>query len=90
MTCCASAHRFKVQEKIKTGAKVVKNPALDSFDVICTFLQFVPEKQFLFFAPVSKAWRRGWGKRPAVTNWVTADTSRPARVKHGLGVAWKG
>ncbi|CAN0362526.1 unnamed protein product [Ectocarpus fasciculatus] len=44
-------------------------------DLLRNVVCFVAEKQFLFFAPVSRAWREAWGHRPAITSWVTEDSS---------------
>ncbi|CAN0206303.1 unnamed protein product [Ectocarpus sp. 4 AP-2014] len=47
----------------------------ENVDLLRSIVSFVSEKQFLFFAPVSRAWRKAWGRRPAVTSWVTRDSS---------------
>ena len=44
-------------------------------DVLSCLVEFVAEKQFLFFAPVSRSWRTAWGKRPSSTSFVTQDSS---------------
>lgn len=48
---------------------------MGNLDIICTFLQFVGEGQFVFCAPVSTNWKKGWGNHPTVTRWITADSS---------------
>lgn len=50
---------------------------LDSRDIVGVLVRFVPEKQFLFFAPVSRSWRAAWGRRSTVTAFVTQDSSVP-------------
>ncbi|CAM9851502.1 unnamed protein product [Ectocarpus sp. 6 AP-2014] len=37
--------------------------------------EFVDQDQYLFIAPVSKAFRRAWGPRATVSRPVVADTS---------------
>lgn len=48
---------------------------MSSLDSVRSALAFVPEKQFLLFAPVSRIWREAWGKRSAITNWFSPDSS---------------
>lgn len=52
------------------GRLAVSNP-----DILGLIVQFVYEKQFLFFAPVSTAWRAAWAPRASVTSWVSPDSS---------------
>lgn len=46
-------------------------------DILSVLVDFVSEDRYLFFAPVSRAWRAAWGaqKRPAVTRQAAADSS---------------
>lgn len=53
---------------LMTGA-VTASPDITSY-----LAGFVDDKQFFFFASVSKQWRKAWGHRPTFTR-VTADTS---------------
>lgn len=51
-------------------------PALGQFDIISHLVNFVDDKQYLFFAPVSTGWRDAWLlSRSKVTAVVTAHTS---------------
>lgn len=38
-------------------------------------LDFVPKKQYLFFAPVSSSWKAAWGRRLSLTQVVTPDST---------------
>lgn len=84
--CCTYLH---FQNACTTNATVVERPAMSGRDVISTMLQFVPEGQFLFVAPVSRTWREGWGKRPTVTRWITQDSTRSQLLySFRCGLSW--
>lgn len=44
-------------------------------DALSCLVEFVAEKQFLFFATVSRSWREAWAKRPPLTSFVNPDSS---------------
>lgn len=48
---------------------------MTNMDIVRGLARFVPDKQFLFFAPVSRSWRDAWGERATVTSWVTPYTT---------------
>lgn len=48
---------------------------MTSADILSHLVGFVSDKQFLFFAPVSRSWKGAWGQRRALTSYVTAETS---------------
>ncbi|CAM9268321.1 unnamed protein product [Ectocarpus fasciculatus] len=50
-------------------------PAAIGPDILSQMAEFVGDKQYLFFAPVSKDWRSAWGGRPTVTSYATPHTS---------------
>lgn len=50
-------------------------PAAIGPDILSQMAGFVGDKQYLFFAPVSKDWRSAWGGRPTVTSYATPHTS---------------
>lgn len=50
--------------------------ALTNTDVLGFLVGFVPKDRYLFFAPVSRAWKASWGgQRETATRHVTADSS---------------
>ncbi|CAN0305495.1 unnamed protein product [Pylaiella littoralis] len=52
------------------------NPLATNVDITAYLVEFVHDKQYLYFASVSRGWRDAWGqKRPAVTTAVIVDTS---------------
>lgn len=51
------------------------NAAMGNADITFYLSKFVDDKQYLFFASVSRGWRAAWGKRPTATAALTADTS---------------
>lgn len=53
----------------------MESPAMTNLDILGRLVLFVPEKQFLFFSPVSKAWRAAWGTRRTLTSAVSTDSS---------------
>eukprot|EP00752_Nemacystus_decipiens_P005755 g5206.t1 len=64
------------------SASPTESPVTTSADILSHLVQFVSEKQFLFFAPVSKSWKAAWGQRSAFTNYVTAETSM-SQLRYG-------
>ncbi|CAM9453495.1 unnamed protein product [Ectocarpus sp. 6 AP-2014] len=50
-------------------------PAAIGPDILSQMAEFVGDKQYLFFAPVSHDWRSAWGGRPTVTSYATPHTS---------------
>lgn len=60
---------------VATSGRARESAALTRLDVLGTLVQFVPEKQFLFFATVSRGWRSVWGQRPKTTSYATEDSS---------------
>lgn len=48
-----------------------------------SLVSFVPDKQFLFFAPVCRDWRAAWGQRSTLTNFVSSE-STIAQVRYSL------
>lgn len=57
------------------------NPLVANVDVVIDLAEFVDEKQYLFFAPVSTTWNMAWGQRPKTTCAVTAHTTVPQLVQ---------
>lgn len=54
----------------------MNNPLAASADIISHLAEFVHDKQFLYFASVSRGWRDSWGQeRPTATAAVMAETS---------------
>lgn len=56
---------------------------MTKIDVLRCLVEFVPEKQFLFFAPVSSSWKAAWGLRSQLTSFVTPDLS-PSQVRYSF------
>lgn len=54
---------------------VEEPPAMSNASVLRLVVQFVPENQFFWFAPVCRGWRAAWGERPTVTRILSRDTS---------------
>ncbi|CAM9450385.1 unnamed protein product [Pylaiella littoralis] len=52
-----------------------ESSAMTNMDILASLLQFVPDKRFLFFASVSRSWRKAWGKRGTLTAHVSPDSS---------------
>ncbi|CAM9811930.1 unnamed protein product, partial [Scytosiphon promiscuus] len=52
-----------------------RGPAMTNVDVLGCMVVYVPEKQFLFFAPACRAWRAAWGQRPTLTSFTSLDSS---------------
>ena len=52
-------------------------------DILSHLVQFVLDKQFLFFAPVCRSWKAAWGQRRPLTSYVTAETSL-SQVRYSL------
>ena len=48
---------------------------MTNVDIVRCLARFVPDKQFLFFAPVSRSWKDAWGERATVTSWITPHTT---------------
>ena len=53
----------------------MNNGVMTNVDILRSLSLFVGDKQFLFFAPVSRGWRNAWGQRPTVTSCVSRDSS---------------
>ncbi|CAM9721664.1 unnamed protein product [Ectocarpus sp. 12 AP-2014] len=67
---------------------------MTNMDIVRGLVRFMPDKQFLFFAPVSRSWRDAWGERATVTSWVTPHTT-PFQLQYSFacglardGVDW--
>lgn len=60
----------------------VDSPAMTSIDILGGLVEFVPETQFLFFAPVSRSWKTAWGRRSTCTSIHV--------VAYTLGAAFRG
>ncbi|CAM9272738.1 unnamed protein product [Ectocarpus sp. 12 AP-2014] len=58
-----------------SGNTVASWFVLGNKDIMRYLAKFVDQDQYLFIAPVSKAFRRAWGPRATVTRPVVADTS---------------
>lgn len=66
-----------------TGEIPMENAAIANVDILCYLVQFVDDTQFLFVAPISRAWRTAWGERATVTSCITPCTS-VSSFEHGL------
>lgn len=58
-----------------THPRTYSTTAMANTDILQYLAEFITPKQYIFLAPVSKAWREAWGERPAVTVYATADSS---------------
>ncbi|CAM9565903.1 unnamed protein product [Scytosiphon promiscuus] len=64
--------RARGEDRPPAAFPVITNP-----DIVRTLVKFVADKQFLFFAPVCRAWREGWGHLLTVARRVSVDTTVP-------------
>lgn len=53
----------------------MESRAMTSGDILGCLVEFVPNKHFLFFGPVSKSWKTAWGERPTTTSFVSPDST---------------
>lgn len=53
------------------------NPFETDADVLLNLSDFVDDRKYLFFAPVSTMWNEAWGGRSKVTQAVMADSTVP-------------
>eukprot|EP00903_Cladosiphon_okamuranus_P021167 g19443.t1 len=51
------------------------SPTMTNSDILRLLAEYIPDNQFLFFAPVSRPFREAWASRPTTTSWITADSS---------------
>ncbi|CAM9839713.1 unnamed protein product, partial [Scytosiphon promiscuus] len=72
--CSTGWSRF-AQETRRNADIAMESPAVKNPDLLGCLVDFVSDKQFLFFATVSRSWRAAWGQRPTLTSFVTPDTS---------------
>lgn len=48
---------------------------MNNEDILSYVVEFFGDKQYLFFAKVSKSWNNAWGQRPKVTSYATPQSS---------------
>ncbi|CAM9720268.1 unnamed protein product, partial [Scytosiphon promiscuus] len=53
----------------------VESAALSTEDILGHLVEFVPDKQFFFFALVSRSWKAVWAPRLPRTSYVSPDSS---------------
>ena len=58
------------------GLALTTNP-----DTLFNVSKFVDDGQYLFFGPVSKAWRDSWGRRETATSYVTSYSTVPQLLR---------
>ncbi|CAM9422068.1 unnamed protein product, partial [Hapterophycus canaliculatus] len=69
----------------------MESPAVTHMDILGTLLLFVPEKQFLFFAPVSRSWRDAWHglQQPRGGRRRRRGTSTARVTRHTSAHQWR-
>ncbi|CAM9351245.1 unnamed protein product, partial [Ectocarpus fasciculatus] len=65
------------------GCRSASSSAMTNRNILLGVAQFIPDNQFLFFAPVAKGWRAAW-QRPTVTAHVTPNTSM-SQLQYSFG-----
>lgn len=68
-----------------TSSKI--NPLATDADIIYCVTDFVELRQYLYFAPVRRAWRDSWvsgqRRRPAATSYVTSSMTA-SQIRYGF------
>lgn len=51
------------------------NPLVANAEVVLQLVEIIDNEQYLFFVPVSTAWKKACGRRPQITRAVMAHTT---------------